>query len=355
MPGAPKVVAITGASGYIGTQLLLHLEVNPNVSKIVAFDEKPLPYPIRNISFYQTDVSEPIDRMLREHQVDTLVHLACPYSHTNSFQNWPEAVRQNLKILNATWKSCVSAGVRHIIFMSSYTVYGAFADSPVPIAETYPIPREPDDLLGQACLAADRQMREFGATREKEADGAKTLVTILRVCTVLGYSDDHERAVRMFPHRFWGVGENPTFQFIHEVDLAQVLEDVIQQEAEGLFNVAGEGIVFFNELADITRRKLTRLPVFLAGPITRMGYAWTAINDRGWRERMPPRQSRSRVERSRQNLKHLLGHTYDGAWHINRSRYSIVMGTGKVKQTLKYRFSYTSLEALNAFVNYSGL
>ena len=31
------------------------------------------------------------------------------------------------------------------------------------------------------------------------------------------------------------------------------------------------------------------------------------------------------------------------------------MSTGKIKQALNYRFGYTSLEALNAFVNYNGL
>ena len=56
MFSSPKVVAVTGASGYIGTRLLMQLETNPNVGKIVAFDQRPLPYPIHNISFYQRDI-----------------------------------------------------------------------------------------------------------------------------------------------------------------------------------------------------------------------------------------------------------------------------------------------------------
>ena len=65
MQETPKIVAVTGASGYIGTRLLLQLETNLKVGKIVAFDRRPLPFPIHNISFHQVDASEPIGHLLR--------------------------------------------------------------------------------------------------------------------------------------------------------------------------------------------------------------------------------------------------------------------------------------------------
>ena len=45
-----KTVAVTGASGYVGTKLLERLEQEAAFKKLVAFDVKPLPLPIHNLS-----------------------------------------------------------------------------------------------------------------------------------------------------------------------------------------------------------------------------------------------------------------------------------------------------------------
>lgn len=324
MPVNPKVVAVTGASGYIGAPLLMQLETNPKVGKIVAFDRKPLAYPIRNISFYQEDVAEPIQALLRRHRVDTLVHLAGAYSHSSAGLDWAAASAENRRILEGTRQSCLQAGVKHVIFVSSHSVYGAFADTPVPVTEASALRSRRADYLGWASRDDDFLMQTFTTPRPEDPAGDDPpKVTILRACTVLGYSDDHRRAELIFPYRFRGMSENPAFQFLHEVDMAQLLETVIEREPEGIFNVAGEGVVFLRELSEITGRKLSQLPVFLAYPT-----AWLAARR---------------------------GPAVGSAWNLNTARFPIIMSTGKVKQTLDYRFSYTSMEALNAFVNYNGL
>ena len=347
MTSPTKVVAVTGACGYIGTRLLMQLETNPNIGEIVAFDQKPLPYPIHNISFYQRglvppkplvkpgtkkqdedetiewDESKSIAPLLRKHGVHTLVHLACAYSHADVYQDWAEESKDNLVLLDWVQRSCAAAGVNHVIFLSSHRVYGTYADNPVPIGETAELRARTGDSLGHASFSADLLMQDFKNEQDAIKDGPSTKVTILRACPVLGYSDDHFRAEHVFPYHFLGAGENPPFQFLHEVDLALLLEKVIQREQDGIFNVAGEGVVFMTELADTTRRKLTQLPALLAHPA-----AWMSAR---------------------------LGKSGLGNWNLNTSRYPIIMSTGNFKQTLDFRFGYTSMEALNAFVNYNGL
>lgn len=343
----PKIVAITGAAGYIGSRLLQQLESNFNIGKIVAFDRKPLPYPIHNISFFQRDLTPPdfevneeeeerdssrssqfkrdtgmVD-ILRQQQVETLVHLVSVFSHTSTYQNWDRETRQDLAILDFIQEACVEAGVKHVIYLSSHTVYGAFHDNPIPLTEASAVRTRPGDSLGQASFNADESMLEFLADHLDGGQERPIKVTILRACPVLGYSDDHQRVERIFPYRFWGAGDNPPYQFLHEADLAELLERVIEQEAEGIFNVAGEGVVFLRELADITNRKLTQLPPFLANPAD-----WLSS------KRKRP---------------------ITGNWNLHLTRYPIIMSTGKIKQKLNFRFEYTSMEALNAFVNYNGL
>ena len=319
----PKVVAVTGAAGYIGTRLLLQLESNLNVGRLVAFDKDPLPFPIHNISFHQVDISQDITSYLVRHQVETLVHLASAYSHTSTYQDWPRESAEDLDILDSIQNACVAAGVKHTIFLSSHTVYGAYEDNPIPLTESSPLRTRPGDFLGQASCNADLAMLEFRGKYLYEGEDRRIKVAILRSCPVLGYSDDHQRVERIFPYRFWGASENPPYQFLHEVDMARLLEEVIQQESDGVYNVAGEGVVFLKELSEVTRRKLTQLPPPLAYPID-----WIS---------------------SKRGLPNT------GYWNLHTTRYPIIMGTGKVKQTLDFRFGYTSLDALNAFVNYNGL
>ena len=319
----PRTVAITGAAGYIGSRLLQQLESNFNIAKIVAFDRKPLPYPIHNISYYQMDVSSPITDYLARHRVETLVHLASAYTHTSTYQDWADETALDQVTMDAIQTSCVAAGVKQAIFLSSHTVYGAFPDNPIPLTETAPLRDRPGDFLGEASLVSELSMLDFLAQNLQDGERQPTKVTVLRICPVLGYSDDHQRVERIFPYRFRGAGDNPPYQFLHEVDLAKLLEEVIEQEAGGVFNVAGEGVVFLRELADITNRKLTQLPPFLAYPAD-----WLSS------KRKQP---------------------ITGNWNLHLTRYPIILGTGKIKQTLNFRFEYTSMEALNAFVNYNGL
>ena len=357
MAAIPKTVAITGASGFIGTRLLVQLETNPNVGKLVAFDQRPLPYAIRNLSFYRGSLLPPSERKegesqaqeeggkkrkgekkreederaapiaigeyLRQHRADTLVHLACTYSHTDTYQDWAEEAQDNLQMLQWIQDQCAAGGIRHVIFLSSHRVYGTFPGNPIPLGETAALRGSSGDFLGQASFVSDLSMTEFKAREDSKEDGSGIRVTILRCCPVLGYSDDHFRAEHVFPFHFLGTGENPPFQFLHEVDLAHLLERIIQQEQEGIFNVAGEGVVFLRELAEITRRKLTQLPPFLAHPAAKISAK--------------------------------IGKAGLGNWNLDTSRYPIIMNTGKIKQTLDFRFDYTSMEALNAFVNYNGL
>ena len=241
MQKLPKVVAVTGAAGYIGTRLLLQLESNMNVGRLVAFDKDPLPFPIHNISFHQEDITSGITQYLLRHQVETMVHLASAYSHTSTYQDWARESAEDIAILDSIQDACVAAGVKHAIFLSSHTVYGAFADNPIPLTESSPIRTRPGDFLGQASFNADSSMLEFREKYLGEGENQRIKVAILRTCPVLGYSDDHQRVERIFPYRFWGAGENPPYQFLHEVDMARLLEAVIQQEADGVYNVAGRG------------------------------------------------------------------------------------------------------------------
>jgi len=139
-----KVVAVTGASGYIGTKLLERLEQEPGLRKLVAFDVNPPPVPIHNISIYRKNVSEPIDDELNDQGATTLVHLAFNPRRGANRREVAEIREENLETLRSVIASCAIARVGHLIYLSSHTVYGAHSDNPVPIPDDAPMRPSPD-------------------------------------------------------------------------------------------------------------------------------------------------------------------------------------------------------------------
>ena len=77
MDSHARRVAITGGSGYIGSRLIERLGGDASVARILVLDVRPLPRAYGpKVVYLQRDITEPIDDVLREHEIDVVVHLA---------------------------------------------------------------------------------------------------------------------------------------------------------------------------------------------------------------------------------------------------------------------------------------
>ena len=314
MVEAAKVVAVTGSSGYIGSRLLRQLE-EESLERLVAFDIRPPTLPIHNIVVYRQDVSRPIDDALRQNGVTTLVHLAFT---RNLGQNRRElrAIRENnLRTTHAVLDSCARAGVQHIVYLSSHTVYGPRRDNPIPVTEQSPLRPPPDFAFGYDKFLCEQVLESFAERRPE------TRVTILRVSPVLGPSADNDIFRIFLNQRPLGVcGYNSPFQFSHEDDLARILSIIIQRSIPGVFNVAGDGVAFYREIAQAIPDGLRCMPAMLAYPL--VGCTW----------HLGLQRDRSMV-------------------HLDFMRRPILLSTTRLAQATGYRPKYTSLEALVSFAN----
>ena len=265
MAESTKVVAITGASGYIGARLLQHLGDEGEVGKLVAMDTRPLPLAVHDATVYNRDVTAPIDDALGHHQVTTLVHLAFTSRQGRTRQE-VRAIRQtNLKALHSVLNSCVRVNVGHVIYLSSHAVYGSPPDNSVPLTEDAPLRPPMTFPYGYDKFLADQVLQTFAEQHPN------VRVTVLRPCVVLGPSADNDFAKALF--RAWlpvVKGHDPALQFLHEDDLVRVMASIIRLSLPGVFNVAGEGVVSYRELSEIIQGKAVNLPAFLAHPAVRL-------------------------------------------------------------------------------------
>ena len=309
-----KVVAITGASGYVGSRLLRQLE-EENLEKLVGIDTRPPPLPIHNIAVYKRDVEGSIEDILRRHRVTTLVHLAFSKQLGRYRREIREVREQNRKLLDRVLDSCLRAGVSQIIYLSSHAVYGARWDNPVPLTERAPLLVSPDFPYGYDNFLADQTLDTFAEENQQ------VKVAVLRCSQVLGPGADSALFNLFLQSRPLGIrGFDPPFQFFHEDDLARVLTIFIKQELSGVFNVAGDGVAFLREVAEMISGRIARLPKFLAYPLVNLSWALG-------------------LQRTRTTA------------DLDVLRYPSLLSTGKLEQATGYRPRYNSLETVTSFVN----
>ena len=307
-----KVVAITGSSGHLGSKLLEHLEDMPGLGKLVAFDTRPLRLPVHNIAAFRRDVTESIQGELDRFGVTTLVHLAFQWRKGLRRREAAELSEQNRKMLEKVIDSAVSAGVEHIIYVSSHTVYGLGLDCPMPLNEDRPL------RSGSGYPYAADNLRAEVLLQNLVDDHPDINVTILRCCPALGVHTSVDLLREFYFPGWLGLSDyNPPLQFVSDDDLATILGIAIQEQHSGVFNVAGDGVVFLREFARELPSKRVQMPSAIAYPMKRLtGGAYVAYS-----------------------------HYLD--------RWPVIMSTAKLKQATGYRFRLSALEALSSLVSYN--
>lgn len=259
-----KTVFITGAMGYIGRLLTQTLAQDPamaDVGKIVAGDIR-LPEPAQRldgVEYVKADIREPnlVDQ-LRAHKVDMVVHLAAVVSPgkdmDRAFLHAVE-VQGTRNVLEA----CLAAGVAKFIYTSSGAAYGYHADNPAWLCED-------DACRGNAEFAYSdhkRQVEEMLADFRQKHPELKQL--IFRVCTILGRHTRNQITDLFDGKRVMGLsGAQTPFVFIWDMDVVgAIVKGIRDADAQGVYNLAGDGALTMAELAEIMGKPHLSLPTGL--------------------------------------------------------------------------------------------
>ena len=304
-------VAVTGASGYIGSKLIERLEAEPQIERILAIDRRPLPRSYGpKVVFQVRDISGSIGHHLLAHRVEAMAHLAFLLNpgHDNE-----RARRVNVDGAERVLVGCNQAGVRRIVYLSSTSVYGAHPDNPPMLTEDSPLRPPKGFQYSEHKVRAEALVERFADA----SPGVAT--TILRVCPVMGPNANNFISNAFLRPVLVGViGCDPPMQLVHEDDLAYVLARCLMEDVPGLYNVASDRFIHWSEMARILGCPLLRLPAPLL-------YGATAL---AWTLRLQ---------------------SYSPASGLNFIRYRWTASTEKLKTRLRVRFRYTSTQAWEDF------
>ena len=246
-------IAITGAAGYIAGSLIHQLQRSDSVSSILATDIKTpraqLPSKAR---FARWDVATPYPSVFGNNRIDAVIHLAYIL---DAARRRDQAKRVNVVGINNILQACGESDVRHVIYLSSASVYGARSDNPAFLTETDPIRPLKGFQYSEDKADAESRLAGFAERNPKIA------VTILRVCPVIGPNADNFIANAFKKPLLPIIGSSdPPMQFLLEDDLSLILEHCLKYKPRGIYNVAGRGTIAWTEMVATMDRPSLRLP-----------------------------------------------------------------------------------------------
>lgn len=267
MPDSNRRVLITGAAGFLGEATLDRLTASDSSLLAVCVDRRQTEGPAgetRRFISLTHDVAEPLDGVLQDNSIDTVIHLAFDLqAQRNPKSAWRVNVDATRRLLDA----CASAGVQQFIYLSSATVYGAHSENSRPFTEEDPTNPVPGFTYSEHKVEAEQLVIGHG---EANPDCA---VSVLRGCVVMGPGANNF-ITRSLGLRFLPVplGANPEMQFLHVDDYASAVETVFTQRSRGIFNIAGSGTVSWRDTVRIAGGTAIPAPtLLLKGAV---GLAW---------------------------------------------------------------------------------
>jgi nucleoside-diphosphate-sugar epimerase len=258
-----RTVAVTGIAGFLGQRLLLGLEAEPDVTRIVGLDVREPPRRSPHLVLHRVDIAGHDLKPLLE-GVDVLVHLAAV---VDPIADEPLMTRVNIDGTRRVLDAAAAVGVRKIVRLSTTAAYGAWATNPVPLTEEAPLRPNPGFTPAVHAAEVERLLAEW------QLDHPAVTITTLRTAPVLGAGAEHLWArLLTAPSRPRVRGATPPVQVVHVDDVVRALALVVREDHSGVLNVAADGWLDSDVVgalaprslvpalpADVLRRALARM------------------------------------------------------------------------------------------------
>ncbi|MGV8876571.1 MAG: SDR family oxidoreductase [Rhodoglobus sp.] len=309
-------VLVTGGSGFLGTSVVAGLAASEEVDCVVAVDiRKPGPGVRKpGVIYARVDVTNApeLPELLRQHNIDTVVHLASivnPGRSTNREQEYAVDVGGSRTVFDA----CVAAGVSRVVVSSSGAAYGYHRDNPEWITESDPLRGNENFPYSHHKRLVEEMLAEL------RVSAPQLTQTVFRIGTILGAGVVNQiTALWDAPRILTIAGSDSPFVFICIDDVVGAIVRAATGGPAGIYNVAGDGKLTMKQIAATMGKKQLVLPAWLLAGILRLGRA--------------------------------LGRTPHGPAQVNFLRYRPVLDNTALKQEFGFTPARSSREAFESFL-----
>jgi UDP-glucose 4-epimerase len=231
---------ITGACGVLTQLVIERLQAD---YKIVAIDFRRtprLPGGLSHIPAYRVDFNKrAAEDLFREHGFSGVLHLG---RMVKSEEARNSRYHANVRGTQRLFKLCSKYCVGQVVVLSTYFVYGAHAFNPALLEEDAPL--KAAELTHALVDSVELEnLSQIYLWKHPELN-----ITILRPCNIIG-PDVHNTISRLLSQRIAPclAGFSPMMQFIHVKDMANAICLAYRQNIRGIYNVAPDDWVAFQD------------------------------------------------------------------------------------------------------------
>ena len=269
-----KQVLVIGIAGGLAQLLSKKLNTRFPNAKITGVDSRTTPKPkdIQNLSCLTLKYSRTeFEKLFRKNKFDVVFHLG-RLSHAQPIlpMNLAQKIEFTLVETQKLFDICKTFQVKKIIFLSSFHVYGANADNPVFLTEDAPLRASIDFGNLREVVEID-----FTATNWMWKYQNEIQMNVFRPCNIIGHHI--KNAVTTYlttKYSPYPIDYNPSFQFIHEDDMANILVRAILEVPTGVYNLAPDEFISIRRALQICKNGGPPVPLFLATAFASLLKKW---------------------------------------------------------------------------------
>jgi UDP-glucose 4-epimerase len=259
-------VAVTGASGNVGTALLHALSEDDRVDEIVGIARRVPTRTPDEVRWVARDVT---GRGLADafRGCDAVVHLAWQIQPGRDQRRlWEVNVLGSQRVFDAV----ASCGVRTLVYASSIGAYSPTDDPGATITEEHPTHGVATSTYSRQKAYVERLLDLFELRHPS--------VRVVRLRPALIFQQAAASEVRrfflgsLFPNRLatttpvLPIVDGLTFQAVHATDVADAYRRAITTNVAGAFNIAADPVLSLRTVAELIGARTIRLPARLLRP-----------------------------------------------------------------------------------------
>lgn len=253
-----RTVLVTGAAGYLGRLVVQRLSEAPGIARaVVATDLRTPDAMPASVLAEALDVTNQaaVDACVARHRPDAIVHLAAIVTPPRTPDARAIAHKVDVDGTRHVLEACLTHKVGQIIVTSSGAAYGYHADNAPRLDEEAP-------LRGNEVFAYahhKRLVEQMLAEWRRDHPEVKQL--IFRPGTILGATTKNQiTAIFERPVVVGVKGSATPFVFIWDEDVASCILQGIAEDKDGIYNLAGDGVMTLREIAKAMHRPYIALP-----------------------------------------------------------------------------------------------
>jgi UDP-glucose 4-epimerase len=200
------------------------------------------------------------ENLFRSHEFDAVYHLGRLSHSSGDHAQLSKRIELSVMGTNRILELCHRSGVKKVVILSTFHIYGALADNSIFLSEDAPLRASIKHPELRDVVEMDQICTNWMWRYQNEIS-----TVVLRPCNIIGPQIQNAMTKFLLSSlALRPVDYNPYFQFIHEFDMANVLYRSLEEVPTGVFNIAGNDFLSLRDSLDQIGTKGIPFPIVFA-------------------------------------------------------------------------------------------